>query len=176
MERPESSIELAKLLPKHMKLEPLDQDYEENENVTDRDYPEEIDEENDEDEEEGGSNAEEDEATFNDYIDEESTPDDKFKNDTIKNNSPFNSFFKNIRDKTQANVTAIDEDSNNKKNIFYCKKYFDHLENKFMPYFFIWGAIVLKGSGMTRITNGVLEVYQGFMKKRLTKMCYHIDI
>ena len=38
-----------------------------------------------------------------------------------------------------------------------------------MPYFFLWGALVLKGTQLTRISNGIIENYQCFMKKKTDK-------
>ena len=33
-----------------------------------------------------------------------------------------------------------------------------------MPYYFIWGSLVLRGTDWTRMSNGVLEKHQGFTK------------
>ena len=59
----------------------------------------------------------------------------------------------------------MDSESNN----FFSDNFIDFLENKFMPYYFVWGALVLKGTEFTRMSNGVLENHQGFMKKKAHK-------
>lgn len=41
--------------------------------------------------------------------------------------------------------------------------------NKYMPYAFLWSAFVLRGTHMTRITQGVLESYNGFRKNKRVK-------
>ena len=38
-----------------------------------------------------------------------------------------------------------------------------------MPYIFIWAGFVLQGTGLTRITNGVIEKFQGSMKRNAPK-------
>ena len=38
------------------------------------------------------------------------------------------------------------------------------MQEKFMPYYFIWGSLVLRGTDWTRMSNGVLEKHQGFTK------------
>ena len=38
-----------------------------------------------------------------------------------------------------------------------------------MPYYFIWSGLVLKGTELTKMTYGVLETYQSFIKAKMDK-------
>ena len=87
----------------------------------------------------------------------------KFKDESIKHNSKFNNFFRDIRDEVDNNLDTI-VSLESISNIFQNFALLNHLENKFMPYYFIWGSLVLKGTEWTRMSNRVLEEDQGFMK------------
>ena len=181
LERPETIDHLKKTL-KNYKLDSalyvdaqdeinLDEDYEaEEEDREGEDAEEEQEGENEQEGEELNEGGEVEEDYLDEIEEPNCEPEERFQNNTIKSNSPFNKFFKDIRDRCQNEITNnLDSVESKQKNPLYSSKYIDHLENKFMPYFFIWGGIVLKGTNMTRITNGVLESYQGFLKKKNDK-------
>jgi hypothetical protein len=120
------------------------------------------DDEVEEDDDDDDSNDDDEESEESPEIEE------TFQKDSIKNNSKFYHYFKNIRSEVENEISS-DSNSNSKNNDFYCPQIIDHLQEKFMAYIFAWGGLALKGTGLTRMTNGVLEVYQGFVKKRADK-------
>ena len=92
----------------------------------------------------------------------------KFKDGSIKNNSKFSKFFRDIRDEVDNNLDTLGSNASI-TNIFQNVDLLNHFENKYMPYYFIWGSLVLKGTKWTRMSNGVLEKHQGFMKNNVDK-------
>jgi hypothetical protein len=130
----------------------------EEENEEEELYDDEVEEDDDDDD----GNDDDEESEESPEIEE------TFQKDSIKNNSKFYHYFKNIRSEVENEISS-DSNSNSKSNDFYCPQIIDHLQEKFMAYIFAWGGLALKGTGLTRMTNGVLEVYQGFVKKRADK-------
>lgn len=90
-------------------------------------------------------------------------------NYSIKGNSKFNKYFRDIRVEVQKEIDEKDLPKKADLNAFHCKKIIDHLEEKFMPYYFVWGSLVLKDTEWTRMNNGRLETHQGFLKRKAPK-------
>ena len=55
------------------------------------------------------------------------------------------------------------------KNELYNPSIFKVLEDKFLPYFFICSGLVLRDTGLTRITNGCIERHHGCVKFKSEK-------
>ena len=86
---------------------------------------------------------------------------------TLKQESPFTQHFKNIEDTVIANHMSAALGAED--NVLYCPQVVNFLQDRMMPYIFIWGGFVLQGTQLTRITNGVIEKYQGTVKRRMPK-------
>jgi hypothetical protein len=84
---------------------------------------------------------------------------------TIRDLSPFNSNFVSIYHEVMNEIESTQHD--NKKNSCYCPVYIKQLLNEFMPYSFIWVSFAMRDYGATRMTNGVVEVYNKYRKKQL---------
>ena len=91
------------------------------------------------------------------------------KENTIKARSPFTKHFKEIKEKV---ISEIKQQSNNDLEINDLHKprvIDDVYDGKYIPYSYLWSAFTSRGMGLTRITNGCLESYNGFKKKKAIK-------
>jgi len=91
---------------------------------------------------------------------------EKKKTNSIKANSPFTKFYTDIYD--QVKVLIVD-DTNQDTNDYYNPKVIELLLDKYMPYSYVWSGFVLKDTDLNRLTNGCLEEYNGFRKKKTIK-------
>jgi hypothetical protein len=87
---------------------------------------------------------------------------------TIKMASPFYHHFVTIRKNVEERLLVETQESKQsvfEPNLLFCESVIDHLENKYMGYGALWMGFVLKGTGLCRLTNGVLENYNRFLKR-----------
>ena len=84
------------------------------------------------------------------------------KNKTIKEQSPFTEIFKSLEDTTFSKSEI--EEANSNPNTKYFPEFITHLNSNFMPYVFIWASFTLKGMEITRLTNEIIESYNKFRK------------
>jgi hypothetical protein len=97
--------------------------------------------------------------------------DEKFndKNKTIKNKSPFTHHFKEIFEQTKPHCNAGIDDFQ-ETNTFYNLSFIELLNERFLPYAFIWSGFVFKtlktddANQLTRLTNGAVESFFNFRK------------
>ena len=91
------------------------------------------------------------------------------KSSSIKHNSPFTAYFNNILDAALEEIEqeAVEDDA--LVNQLFNKSAMQHLADNFMPYSFIWAGFTLAGTNLTRLTNGLLENHNGFVKKNAPK-------
>ena len=92
---------------------------------------------------------------------------DEFSSGTIKSNSPFTAHFREIE--TTVRRSLSESSSSSPSNIFYSTDIITYFVDSLMPYIFLWGAFILHGTNVTRITNGVIEQYQGQVKRNSKK-------
>ncbi len=74
---------------------------------------------------------------------------ERFKNDTIKLNSPFYQHFKSIKEAQIELINSPHQHTDSilgEENDLFNPVLIDHLENKYMPYIFLWSGLVLKGT------------------------------
>lgn len=102
-----------------------------------------------------------------DHIEKSNNEYDPFTQGSIRGNSPFNKIFQDIFIKVSKQLSS--ESSDGEPNSFYCPDLIDHLLKHYMPYSFLWSGFVLRDTGLTRLTNGALETYNGTRKRKVTK-------
>ncbi len=91
----------------------------------------------------------------------------KHKKYSIKESSPFNAHYTDIyKDVLQLiqNTAQPINDSATEKNVYYKPIIITKLVSDIMPYAFYFIGFMFRGTGLTRLTNGILEQYQGFRK------------
>jgi len=93
----------------------------------------------------------------------------EYKDASIKGNSKFYIYFQDIRREVEYEIGELISPKEAELNPFHCEKFVNHLEEKFMAYFFVWGSLALKNTEWTRMNNGILEKHQGFIKKKVDK-------
>ena len=92
---------------------------------------------------------------------------DKVKKDTIKDNSPFTSCFREIHDEVKK---SIDDSAQFEINSQASPEFIQFLLDKYLPYCFSWAGFVFKGLGnTTRITNGSIEKFFSTKKSVIDK-------
>jgi hypothetical protein len=85
--------------------------------------------------------------------------------ETLKSLSPFTQIFVAI--KTAVALLLVSNDKENddlEPNAMYCPHIIDWLLEFYMPFCFIWASFSLKGYGVTRMSNGLAEMYNGYRK------------
>jgi hypothetical protein len=89
------------------------------------------------------------------------------KKETIKSRSKFTLIFRNIYDKV---IDSLENEANDSiiNNTKYAPQVIIKLLENFMPYCFIWASFVLFGLLITRYTNGIVEIYNRFIKYSTT--------
>jgi hypothetical protein len=107
--------------------------------------------------------------------------DPMFRSDNVKKSSKFYHHFCSIRTKVEvglhANKTATATPATPKRNLLYHRQAIDHAEDKWMAYIALWGGFVLRGTGMSRVNNGVIEQHQGSGKRNTRKnLSPHVHI
>ncbi len=85
---------------------------------------------------------------------------------SLKSQSPFTIFFINIKNSTSETLSTISINSTGElnKNYFYCPEIISFLLDQYMPYCYIWASFALKGYGVTRMSNGLIENYNKYRK------------
>jgi hypothetical protein len=76
--------------------------------------------------------------------------------------SPFTPIFISIC--TAATHSIKESNHSNARNQFFFPEIIDHLLHEFMPHCFVWASFALKDYGVTRMSNGFVELYKGFCK------------
>jgi hypothetical protein len=84
----------------------------------------------------------------------------------VKDQSKFGQYFRDLESSVKINENSSDA------NDLYCPKFIEFLQKYFMPYCFLWAGFVLKGTNITRLTNGALEKYFAHKKKKITSPLY----
>jgi len=101
--------------------------------------------------------------------------DEKFndKNKTIKTKSPFTHHFNEIFEKTKSHCNdRINEEI--EANVFYNHSFIELLNERFLPYAFIWSGFMFKAiktgddNQLTRLTNGTVESFFNYRKNLIT--------
>lgn len=92
----------------------------------------------------------------------------KSKANTIKAQSPFTKHYSDIMEKVKSELSQQSNDDSLETNDYHEPRYIDLLMDKYMPYAFLW-SFTSRGTGLSRITNGCLESYNGFKKRKATK-------
>jgi hypothetical protein len=118
-------------------------------------------------EEDDGSNDQNSNADTNVDDDFDMKEYNPFKQDSIKSSSPFTKIFQDVYDQVLSEIS--NETNDGVTNDLYCPELIEHLLKNYMPYCFLWSGFVLCDTGLTRLTNGVLENYNGIRKKKVTK-------
>jgi hypothetical protein len=90
----------------------------------------------------------------------------KRKTTSLKTGSPFAVYFNKV---VERQLTAAQQATTVEPNPLYCSSIIEHLQEEYMPYYFLWGGVVLRGTGLSRVGNGSLENYQGVMKYKTKK-------
>ena len=118
------------------------------------------------------SDAEDNNQTNEDMkIDKEKKKQKKKVLNTLKSKSPFMKHFIKIKDDVKVSLDDLmeaDDDEEEEENDFYCPEVIQHLENKYLPYCFLWASFTLKNLSLqiTRFTNGTIEKKFGTRKSR----------
>ncbi len=86
--------------------------------------------------------------------------------EAVKNKSKFGQYFRDLESSDNINENSSDA------NDLYCPKLIESLQKYFIPYCFLLAGFVLKGTNITRLTNGALEKYFGHEKKKITSPLY----
>ena len=88
------------------------------------------------------------------------------KKKTIKESTPFYDYFNRKINEFQLKYDTQAGDA--RINPFFCSEYFQLLNDKYLPYCFIWSSFTLQNlnadNNINRITNGIVEQYNGFRK------------
>lgn len=106
------------------------------------------------------------------------TAEETTSNKTLRAQSPFTSVFKNIKDSTSESLSTLPiNDTETPKNKFYCPEIIQFLLDQYMPYCYIWASFALKDYGVTRMSNGLVEMYNGDRKKPIKRAhpCIYLD-
>ena len=69
--------------------------------------------------------------------------------------------FIKIKDNVKVSLNDLmeaDDDEEEEENDFYCPEVIQHLENKYLPYCFLWASFTFKNLSLqiTRFTNGTI--------------------
>jgi hypothetical protein len=97
------------------------------------------------------------------YSDDELSEATKKKNQSLKSMSPFTQVFILIRNAVRLFVSSNDND-NLKPNSLFAPEIIEWLLESYMPYCFIWASFSLKDYGLSRMSNGLVEMYNGYRK------------
>lgn len=80
--------------------------------------------------------------------------------------SPFTTIFKEILD---AITIQCDDNLSEATNDYFSPEFVNFLQDKFMPYCFIFSSFTLKDQPITRISNGLIENYNNYKKSSCEK-------
>jgi hypothetical protein len=111
----------------------------------------------------------------------ETESDQNFNNEKkrqIKESSPFTKEFLKIEEEVRFELEQIGNhhDSNFNTNKLYYPAFIKQLQEKFMPYCFIWASFTFKGLNLDHATNGIIEKEWGTEKSQEPDVLPHKHI
>ena len=91
---------------------------------------------------------------------------------TIRDRSPFSVEFLHIQNAAQTQIDQLPQIE--EENVLFNPSFVKHLNEKFMPYCFIWASFTCQDLNINSLTNGTIEKYQGTIKgESLTNILPH---